>query len=486
MIFNQIPSTLRNPGVVVEIDSTGALPSAATRPQRSILIGQARSVGTQPVLTPARVTSAKQGENLFGAGSQLAGMIAAFLAVNASGELWACSVADPSGGIAATGTATVTVSGPQAGTLAVYVGGRRYAVTCSTVSTGSSIASDLVNAVNADTGAFVSASAVSNVVTFTAKQVGVIGNGIDLRTNYADGDSTPSGVTCSLSAMASGAGDVDLSAVWPKLQGTTFDVIGVGVHDVTNVGRLEAELAERWSPMRDDAAVGVAAVPLAQGAAQSFGNGRNSPYVVHPSTYKFPEPAHLYGAAVAGVIAREAEKDPGRPYFTLELTGRLPAQVADRQTQAERGLLLGDGISTLLVGPGGVVQVERLITSYQVNAAGAADGAFFDVTTTTTLAALLWSVKARLRTKFSRSKIANDGTQSDIGTNVVTPSVVKAETVAWYAEMEAAGLVEDREAFASTLVVERAAADPTRVEMRMSPNLTNPLAVIAAQFRFVL
>ena len=67
----------------------------------------------------------------------------------------------------------------------------------------------------------------------------------------------------------------------------------------------------------------------------------------------------------------------------------------------------------------------------------------------------------------------------------MTPNVIKAELIAQYGVMEAAGLVENSAAFKANLIVERDADDANRVNVLFPPDLVNQLRVFAllAQFR---
>jgi phage tail sheath gpL-like len=119
--FNQIPTNIRTPGVFIEFDSSRANQGAALQNYRALLIGQRRSVGTQLRLELVRITSAKQAEGFFGAGSMLWEMAVAWFASNPFTETWAIATAEPTG-TAATGTITITGSSFEAGTINLYIG----------------------------------------------------------------------------------------------------------------------------------------------------------------------------------------------------------------------------------------------------------------------------------------------------------------------------------------------------------------------------
>lgn len=483
--FNQIPTNIRAPGVFIEFDSSRANQGAALQNYRALLVGQRRSVGTQLRLEIVRITSAKQAEGFFGSGSMLWEMAVAWFASNPFTETWAIATAEPTG-TAATSTVTITGSGFEAGTVNLYIGGRRVQVAVATSSTQASIATAIAAAIQADVTLPVGASATGNVVTLTHKQIGVVGNDLDVRVNYAEGERTATNVQIAVSATAGGAGDVDLSTVWPVLKDTQFNVIVCAVRDTVGLASIETELADRWGPMRMIEGVAITATPGNLATATTLGNARNSPHVSMVDCYRFPQMPHQVAASYGANIARYGNVDPARPFQTLELAGILPPKSSDAFTQTERNQLLFDGISTLRSDVGGIVRIDRAITMYQVNAVGADDTAYLDLTTTLTLAYLRYSLRQRLLERYPRHKVADDGTRPLEGQAVVTPSVIRAEVLALAREWEELGLVENLDQFAQDIVVVRNAQDPTRVDIVLPPDLVNPLMVIAGQIQFRL
>jgi phage tail sheath gpL-like len=88
--------------------------------------------------------------------------------------------------------------------------------------------------------------------------------------------------------------------------------------------------------------------------------------------------------------------------------------------------------------------------------------------------------------KFPRHKLADDGTQYGAGQAIVTPSIIHGEFLALYREMEKKGWVEEYEAYAATLIVERDVDDRKRLNWRDSPNLVNQAMVFAGKQQFIV
>ena len=83
-----------------------------------------------------------------------------------------------------------------------------------------------------------------------------------------------------------------------------------------------------------------------------------------------------------------------------------------------------------MVDAGGTVHLQRVITTYKVNAQGAEDISYLDVNTPLTLAYLRYDFRNYILRKYPCHKLANDGTRYGAGQAVITPKVGKAEAVA--------------------------------------------------------
>ena len=135
---------------------------------------------------------------------------------------------------------------------------------------------------------------------------------------------------------------------------------------------------------------------------------------------------------------------------------------------------------------GAAIPVRRLITTYQLNGAGAADVSYMDITTLRTLAYMRYTWRAWVALRFPRHKLADDGTLFGAGQAIVTPSIIKSEALAWFKEMVDAGLAEGFDQFKTDILVVRSSTDVNRVDMRMSPDVINQFMVLADQIQFLL
>src|SRR5574343_1276100 len=130
--FNSIPLEVLTPGQYFEVDASRATSGLAGMPRRILLIGEKLSTGAAPEHQATRLLAEGDAVRYFGAGSPLERMAAAVRKAHNDVELWAMPTADLSGGYgasAASGTIDIASAAThEAGTLAVYLAGRRVAV----------------------------------------------------------------------------------------------------------------------------------------------------------------------------------------------------------------------------------------------------------------------------------------------------------------------------------------------------------------------
>jgi phage tail sheath gpL-like len=328
----------------------------------------------------------------------------------------------------------------------------------------------------------------SEEVDVTFRHKGLAGNSYNIRHSYSDGEELPAGVGLTIVQPTGGATNPTLTTLIAAMGDIWFQVWTHPYTDSTSLTAIENELSSRFGPMRMIDGVAITSSAGSHSTLTTLGDGRNSPHsVIVAQSGETPlTPPLEFAAEVAGLVARFGSADPARPFQTLAMSNALPPAEADWFTLEERNLLLFDGIATTRVGAGGVVQLDRIITTYQENAAGADDTAYMDATTMLTLLYLRYSFRTRIQTRYPRHKLASDGTRFGQGQAVITPKLGKAEAVGWFREMEELGLVENFDQFKEDLVVERNGSDPNRLDFLLPPDLINQFMVGATKLAFRL
>lgn len=489
--FNEIPSNLREPAAPVEIDSSQAQRGPNLLAYRALILGQRRTaVGSAVNNTLYRVTSPADVIALAGQGSLLHRQAIAWFAQNKVTETWIAVLGDDGAGVAATGTIALTGPATAEGTFPLYVGGYRVPVAVTVGMTATQLGDAIAAAITALPDLPVTAANVTGTVTFTFRHKGLTGNGYPISVSYRDDDRIPAGIVATITAMGgvvAGTTAPALATVIAAMAEQWFHVIANPYTDATNLGVIEVEMADRFQADRSMPGVAVASAIGTFGTLTTLGGARNSPHsAIFAQAGSAPvTPAFEFSAETAAIIARYGSIDPARPLQTLPYKHSLPPAKAGRFTYQERNLLLFDGIATTLV-EGETPQVSRAITTYQRNPAAADDDAYLRITTMLTLLYLRYDWNTRLRKKFPRHKLADDGTKFGAGQIIMTPKQGRAEALAWYEEKIEQGLCENLEQFEADLLVERNLSDADRLDFGLAPNLINELVIMASKISFRL
>jgi len=486
--FNEVPANLRIPYQAVELDASQASQGPGLLPYRHLILGQKLSGGSATANTLYRVTSAAQVIPLAGRGSMLHRQAIAHFKANRETECWIGVLADDGAGVAAAGTITVTGPATADGTISLYIGGELVPVGVLAGDEDTDIADAIDAAINANPDLAVTSSVADEVVTITYRHKGEVGNGYDMRHSYADGQALPAGVGLAFVQLTGGTTNPALATLIANMGNSWFHVWAHGYTDATSLAAIENELSSRSGPMRQMMGVAITSAEGSHSALTTLGDGRNSGFSVilaQPGQNPITPPIE-FAAVAAALISKEGARQPNRPLQTVAMPHVLPPIEVDRFDPEERNLLLYDGIGTTVVGPGGVVQLERVVTTYQENAAGAPDDAYLDVTTVLTLMLLRYTWRTRLQTNYPRHLLASDGTKVGPGQPVMTPKLGKAEALLWFEDMQDLTLVEGFEQFKAELVAERNVSDPNRMDWRLPPDLVNQFIVGATQLAFRL
>ncbi len=487
--FNHIQDT-RVPLFYAEVDNSKA--NTAREVQRALIIGQMTADGEGVKDVPVISQGTSDAKKVGGEGSMLALMTEWYRKRDTFGELWYLPLEDAAAGLAASGTITYAGVPTETGVISLYVAGEVVNLAVTTADTASTMAAGITALINADTDLPVTAAAAEGVVTVTAKNKGLCGNDIDLRHNYygaANGESLPSGITATIVAMNGGATNPALTTALANLSDMQFDFIVLPYTDATSLNEMKSfmnDSAGRWSWNRMIYGHAFSTYQGTFGELTTFGAGRNDPHVSVMGIKGSPTPSWLAAANLTAVSATSLRIDPARPLQTLE-TDILAPSVEDRWAFDEANTLLNTGISTYQVANDGTVSIQRMVTTYQKNSFGQADNSYLSIETMFTLMYVLRFLRSRITSRFSRMKLAANGTRIQPGSSIVTPNTIKADQIAAYSELEALGLVQKADAFKDNIIVEKSSTDPNRVDVLWPGTLINQLNVFAllAQFRLI-
>jgi phage tail sheath gpL-like len=496
--FNNIPNTIRTPGVFAEVDPSRALKGLVANPHKALILGQKLSGGAGVINTLYAITSEIVADGYFGVGSILSRMAKTFKKNNPNTELYAIAL-DSVAGTVASGAIHFSVAlSHNAGVVStadeyihLMINGTSIDQALTSGWSVGQINSALKAVINGlSTLPVTATTAGTSALVLQARNSGTLGNYIDIRFNYYAGQSNP---TCfqnsiTLSAMEGGATDPVLSDAWAVIENDQFQYIINPYMDSSNLGLLETELARRFKPLIDQQGQGFGAVRAALGSCTTLGNARNSPHNCIMGAYNSPASPEEWSAAFGAVAAQYLNNDPGRPLQFLPLLGILAPIGTDRFSRDERDTILYDGIATWICDSAGNVMIERAITTYQKNVLGTIDPTYLDVETMATIAEIRYQYKARMQSRFmvARYKLADDSFPVQAGTYVVTPKTIKQEIIALFSLLYDQSLIENLDEFKTNIVVERDSADRNRVNVLLPPDLINQFRVLAGLIQFIL
>ncbi len=499
--FNNIPTTLRVPGVYTEIDNSRALKGLVSNPHKVLILGQKIvTEGTAVLNTLYTISRDNLADGYFGAGSNLARMCNVFKDNNQFTEVYAMALSG--GTVMASAVIHFSVALSHAGGVVstnneevhLLINGSRFDLALTSGWSVGQVNSAFKTLINANSNIpCIAATNATSCLVLSAVNSGVIGNYLDVRVNYYDGQSNP---TCFADSVlisnfgvgGVGVGTVDIGDAWTVIENEQYQHIIVPWFDDTNMDALETELTTRFKPMEDKMGHGYAVTKATYASATTEGNARNNPFTTLMAEDNSPTDPAEWAAALGGICAYELNNDPARPLHTLKMQSILPPKIANRFTMTERNLLLYDGISTFTVDSTGNVLLERICTTYQSNALSIPDASYLNIETMFTLSEIRYQYKARMISRFmvTRQKLADDTFPAQPGMNVVRPKDIKAETIDVFTDLQNKGLIENLQDFVDNLIVERNATDKDRVDVLLPPDLINQFRILAGLIQFIL
>jgi len=486
--FNQVPSAIRVPFLYAEFDNTKAIQGPQRQPYNILLIGPKLAAGSAANESVSLMSSsASEADALFGQGSILSHMAKAFREANTVQQLYCMAVDDAGASVAAAGSIEIDTVPTSAGVVAFYIAGKKVSIAVTASQTTDSIAAALIAAVTADADLLVTAAVDggnSSLVNFTAKNKGITGNDIDLRVNYQSDDETPAGLTSTITAMSGGSGQPDLTTALASLDDKQYILMASAFNDSGNRGEIEQELADRFGPLRQNDGFCFYYKKDSFANLVTFGSGLNSQFTVMHRAGG-PEHGALQISRKVGVVATAGEIDPARPFQNLEVIGAQAESEDEQLSLEDRNTLLFNGIATDKVVSGKVI-IEREITTYQTNNAGAADPSYLDLNTLLTLSYLRYDWRNYMLGKYPRHKLGQDSKVYSEGQKIMTVSLGRAEAIKKFREWESLALVEGADQFKEDLIVERNVSDPNRMDFLLPCDLVNQLRVIGTSFQFLL
>lgn len=477
--FNVFPTNFYVPGTYVEYSARRAQPVTSIVPQKMVFFGQKLAAGTATAGTAVLVTSADQAGRLAGRGSMLHHMAIVALAATYSVPVWIMPLEDAAGATKATRTLTVTGATTQAGTVALYIGGRRYAVNVASAADPTAVAAAIVTAVQADDLRHVDASAAAGVVTLTARHGGIDAGHVSCILNRYSDETLPAGIAVAIGNLTAGTGNPDIADALASIPNAWFTAMTVPWTDAANQTALKTELLRRNGPIEQIEGKCFVGVEDSIENELAWAASRNCQFIC-PLDNDTLSPKWVAAASECSISATLAQSDPGMPENRQEMVGLVSKPDGTRRDITERQQLLAGGVGTTVTDESGVVRADYFVTSYRKNEFDAADlKSWFDVCRLNLWSQTRYGIRL-MGAKLAGTKLGKDGS---IGANVITPSAIKSEAVAFYKSYMDMGWYEGGtafEQFKSEVAAEIAAENANRANLYFPPDFINQTRVLAA------
>lgn len=407
--FNTVPANAAASAVFVEEEAKRASLGALVIQQRIALLGQYNSAASPVDNTAINITSKGQADALFGQGSMLSKMVDAALRGSRTVPIDCFPIPDGAG-VAADGSIGVSVTTVTAGTLAIYIGGKKVSVSVTAGQTDAQIAQAIVDAVNADADFPVTAALDVTAADLTCKWKGLSGNDITILANLesADAENVPGGVTLAITDMANGTVDPLLATAFANFGDTHYTSVANPFNTSTALDEMEAAGDARHAPDVKKTFAGFAgyvdtranyliALPL-----------RNKPWTTYVPSESGPNMPHEIAAVTAGEVAASAQTDPARPFRSLALDG-IRAGTPVNWTYPEKNAVVLAGGSWTFKDATGTVRIGDLVTTRNKTDLGADEDFWRFTVTVFNVQAKIFSLdQLFVGSPFDRAKVVDD------------------------------------------------------------------------------
>lgn len=466
--FDTLPSSIRKPGTYNELNIRLAVRNLPANPQKVVIVAAKTAEGGLAVNTPTDIFSDYEARAYAGPGSTAHKMALAAMKAYPYARLSLALVNDAAAGIAASGSVTVTGTAEGAGVISVTIAGKTYRIAAARNDAPADMAAALAETVNAVPECPVTATAANGTLAVTAKNKGILGNGIALAA-----ESTAKAVTLTVTAMSGGQVNPDITPALTAIFAAGHNVIISPYTDADNMTALRDHLEATGHALEQRGAIGVTAVTttLAQATtlAKSLNEGRISLALLPGTESMACEVAAAYGAVMA------SEEDPARPLNYMALDGIVIPPVTKRLGRNEQENALANGVTPLQAGPGDVVQIVRAISTYTRNETGADDVALLDITTMRTFDYVSKACRERIDLRFPREKLSRR-----------TEVKVRSELIDVLLKLEELEIVEEVTANLPFLIVERDGQDANRLNAAIPVDVVNGLHIRANRIDLLL
>jgi phage tail sheath gpL-like len=428
-------------------------------------------------LTPTQAFSDTEAAEQFGYGSIAHLMAKAAFAANRYLDLSTCAQDDAAGNAAA-GDGTVAGTATKSGSAKIDIGYTRIEAAYVKDDPPADIALALQAEMEKYPGLpvfFAVDGSTPGKINFTAKHKGELGNDIPISAEV-----TPqSGVTLTITDMTGGTTDPDVASALAVVEGTRYHLIATSLNDETSLGKLVTHLNLVSDATNKLGSRGVFATTGAYASATTLSAAINAGRLI-PEWLRYTSATKRQSISyeiAAGFAAIDAfEEDPAMPLDDRVINGIAPPAVEDRLSPTEIENCLWNGVSPLVVGPTGKVQVVMAITTYTKNAQGVDDPALLEFN--------VFKVADYLR-----DAVVDDATKYKAAVGKIaakTPDRMRSRLINVLRKLEDLEIIEKVEDYLDGVIVERDDSNPGRINEQIPADIVNGLHLVAQRLDIYL
>lgn len=485
--FNLVPSTARAKGVYIEPKNVLLSLGGLIAPRKIVCVGQYND-DKSPVNNAAKqIVAEGQEDDLYGKGSMLALSIKrARQGSNSLIPIYALPVPGDVSGVKATGSITIGGTASVAGSIPFYIAGTRFTLPVANGATGATLTSNLATAINAILDLPVSAAFSSPNCNVTAKNSGLVGNRIKIATRLEDSDPTiPTGLTVTITQLASGANDPDITNAINGLGNVFYTDIHCPYNATASLNILRDKYIERISPEFKKPFIGY--VPNNQDLAtyQATATALNSEAVSFIPTFESNTLDYLSSAWVCGFAALWYQSSPGRSFSGTVIPGvRVPSTLVNFNQGTQEGLVQA-GATTVSITSDRQFAIRDLMTTKKTNSIG---GPEIDLSRTERISNIqtkIYSLDTLLSSEpFVTGVVVDDDSTTSLA-YAIRPKFVKGKIIQLVDELWIPlAISKNRNLIVQSIKAEINAGSGARIDVEIQDDLAVALDILAVAYRF--
>lgn len=485
--FEGISSNSRASGVFVEEKNVQRSFGNLVAPQVILILGQYNSGKTPTDNIPVRIYNKEEAWDKYGRGSLLARLSEkVFLGNKGQTEVWTCPLADNGSGVLAEAEIAISGTASATGTLSITVGDRIISIPIANGMTATNAATSLKNAINADLDCMFTADSTSGDVTLTSRHKGIFGNDYQVFLNPRLTDSTPSGLTVSVTQTASGATNPEIATALGNLGDKFYTVIVSPYNDTTNLTTLNTVGITRIDPSIKRPFISFVGFNKNKADYITALGSLNSQFICSVSTFEtLYTPSFELAAEIAGIFARVQLATPNRPVKEIALSGVSCKTGFINFTYSEKNDIVLAGGSWFKISPENQLIIGDLVTTRTTNSSGALEEDWRFAETLANLQTKIYSLDQLFNgSKYLQAIVVDDDSITNLS-YVVRPKSVKQDIIKLIDELWIPlALSKQRDDIVENLVTEINSGNATRIDCYIPDIMAAGLRIVAVKYEW--